>query len=140
MNACTRGALRILAICARAADAPVTMPDMAPTLAMSEALVVKSCHRLMRAGYIVGVRGRGGGYRLARPAEEITLFEVVELFEDENELFPCRLKADGDCRLAAVCRLRGICAEAWAAFSEVLSSTTIADLATAEAPAGCAAQ
>ena len=34
--------------------------------------------QLRRAGLVVGKRGPGGGYRLARPPEEITLREVVE--------------------------------------------------------------
>lgn len=127
-TACTSGALRILLTCARAGDAPVTMPEMAARLTLSEALVVKACHRLMRAGYLAGTRGRGGGYRLGRPAETITLMEIVDLFEDENELFPCRLRADGDCRVAAICRLRLICAEAWEAYARVLGGSTIAEI------------
>ena len=128
-TACTRGAMRILAACELSAGEPLTMPEMAARLAMSEALVVKACHRLMRAGYVTGLRGRGGGYRLARPAESITLFEIVELFEDENDLFPCRLRADGPCRVAAVCRLREICAEAWEAYAAALRAVTVADVA-----------
>ncbi|NLH79243.1 MAG: hypothetical protein GX458_00135, partial [Phyllobacteriaceae bacterium] len=63
------------------------------------------------------------------PAESITLFEIVELFEDENDLFPCRLLADGPCRVAGVCRLRTICAEAWQAYADTLRAVTIADVA-----------
>jgi Rrf2 family nitric oxide-sensitive transcriptional repressor len=131
-TACTRGALRILVACERSAGTPLTMPEMAQRLGMTEALVVKACHRLMRAGYIAGLRGRGGGYRLARAAADITLFEIVELFEDENDLFPCRLAADGPCRLAGVCRLREICAEAWKAYADTLRAATIADAAVAD--------
>ncbi|NLH80504.1 MAG: MarR family transcriptional regulator, partial [Phyllobacteriaceae bacterium] len=64
-TACTRGALRILAACELTHGEPLTMPEMTTRLDMTEALVVKACHRLMRAGYLSGLRGRGGGYRLA---------------------------------------------------------------------------
>lgn len=131
-TACTRGAMRILVACERNAGAPLTMPEMAQRLGMTEALVVKACHRLMRAGYITGLRGRGGGYRLARPAEDVSLFEIVELFEDENDLFPCRLRADGPCRVAGICRLREICADAWKAYADTLRAATIADVARRE--------
>lgn len=134
-TACTRGALRILVACERNGGEPLTMPDMAARLGMSDALVVKACHRLMRAGYIAGLRGRGGGYRLARPAASISLFEIVELFEDENDLFPCRLAADGPCRVAGICRLREICAEAWAAYAGTLRAASIAEVAAREAVA-----
>ena len=133
LNACTHGALRILLSCAGAGREPVTMVGMAQSLGLTEALVVKACHRLMRAGYLKGMRGRGGGYLLGRPAAEITLLEIVRLFEDEDDLFPCRLKVDGDCRIAAVCRLRMACEEAHTAFSTVLRDTTIADLMAAQA-------
>ncbi len=129
LNACTHGALRILLSCAEAGNDPVTMVGMAQSLGLTEALVVKACHRLMRAGYLKGMRGRGGGYLLGRGAEGISLLEVVRLFEDEDDLFPCRLKVDGDCRIAAICRLRSACEQAHDAFSAVLRDTTIGDLA-----------
>ena len=135
LNACTHGALRILLSCAEAGNEPVTMVGMAQSLGLTEALVVKACHRLMRAGYLKGMRGRGGGYLLGRPARGITLLEVVRLFEDEDDLFPCRLKVDGDCRIATICRLREACEEAHGAFSAVLRDTSIGDLVTREAAA-----
>lgn len=135
LNACTHGALRILMSCAEAGGDPVTMVGMAQSLGLTEALVVKACHRLMRAGYLKGMRGRGGGYLLGRTAGEITLLEVVRLFEDEDDLFPCRLEADGDCRIAAICRLRVACEAAHEAFAAVLRNATIGDLAQGSAPA-----
>jgi Rrf2 family protein len=129
LNACTHGALRILMACAEAGRGPITMVGMAQSLGLSEALVVKACHRLMRAGYLIGMRGRGGGYLLGRAAETVSLLEVVRLFEDEDDLFPCRLKVDGDCRIAAICRLRLACDAAHGAFATVLRDTSIADLA-----------
>jgi len=129
LNACTHGALRILMSCAEAANEPVTMVGMAQSLDLTEALVVKACHRLMRAGYLKGMRGRGGGYLLGRPAADITLLEVVRLFEDEDDLFPCRLKVDGDCRIAGICRLRQACEQAHGAFAAVLRDTSIGELA-----------
>lgn len=134
LNACTHGALRILMSCAEAGGDPVTMLGMAQSLGLTEALVVKACHRLMRAGYLKGMRGRGGGYLIGRPAADITLLEVVRLFEDEDDLFPCRLEVDGDCRIASICRLRVACEEAHAAFARVLRDTTIGDLAQGTAP------
>ena len=129
LNACTLAALRILAACVRASAEPLTMAEMAVRLDVGEALMVKACHRLMRAGYLAGTRGRGGGYRLARPAAEINLYEVVRLFEDENELFPCRLSPKGECCIAEVCRLRELCDGAWSAYTSTLAATTLADVA-----------
>lgn len=130
MTACTIAALRILTACGRAGDEQLTMPGMAEVLGIGEALVVKACHRLMRAGYLSGTRGRSGGYRLARDPASIVLIDVVRLFEDEADFFPCRLNPEGDCCIAPVCRLREICKQAWVAWSNRLASTTIADILT----------
>ncbi len=46
---------------------------------------------LRNAGYLEATRGHGGGYRLARPADEITLVEVVRLFEGANAEPGCLL-------------------------------------------------
>ena len=89
LNAATNGAMRILMACRR--DRLLSMPEMARKLGLGEAMVLKTCQELMRAGFIAGRRGRGGGYRLARSPDKITVMEIVDLFEPEENLFPCRL-------------------------------------------------
>ncbi|MDK9696524.1 MAG: Rrf2 family transcriptional regulator [Siculibacillus sp.] len=127
MNAATNGAFRILMICRR--DRQLSMQEMAARLGLSEALVLKSCHELMQAGLLVGKRGRGGGYRLARDPEGIRITEIVDVFEPEENLFPCRLRADGECRIVEVCKLRRACERAYGVFRSELDRLTIADLA-----------
>ena len=73
---------------------------------------------LRRAGVLRSQRGVHGGYSFARPANEITVQELVELL-------------DGPLGQDA----RGVFAEAAAAASGVLASVTIADVAEREAKA-----
>lgn len=127
MNAATNGALRILMVCRP--DRLLTMPDMSAMLGLADALVVKSCHALMQAGYLDGQRGRGGGYRLARPAADIRVLDIIDLFEPEENLFPCRLSTDRQCRIVTVCKLRRACEAAHSAFRAELADLTIATLA-----------
>lgn len=134
MNPSTNGALRILMICHRAEGQPVTMPTMVRELGLSESLVVKACHELMRAGYLEGRRGNGGGYRLGRPAETIDVMEIIELLEDEEHLFPCRLRTDGECRIAQVCLLRRACQAAHDVFKTELRGWTLAEIAAGGCP------
>lgn len=129
LNPSTNGALRILMICQKNQGRPVTMPEMSRDLGLTESLVVKSCHELMRAGYIRGRRGNGGGYRLARPAEAIDVMEIVELFEGEENLFPCRLRQEEECRIVVACRLRKACERAYEAFKTELKGWSVADIA-----------
>ena len=131
MNPSTNGALRILMICRLAEGRSVTMPEMVRRLGLSESLVVKACHELMRAGYLEGRRGNGGGYRLARPPGEIDVMEIIELLEDEEHLFPCRLRRDGECRIAQVCLLRRACEAAHDAFRSELRDWSIAEIGRA---------
>jgi len=126
LTAATNGALRILMFCRQ--DRSLTMPEMTRELGMSEALVIKTCHELMQAGVLVGQRGRGGGYRLARPASGIRALEIIDLFEAKQGLFPCHVGEGGECRIVSLCKLRSACEKAHAAFRGELESLTVADL------------
>ena len=130
LNPSTNGALRILMICRKNPDRPVTMPEMVRDLGLSESLVVKSCHELMRAGYLRGRRGNGGGYKLARTADAIDVMEIIELFEGEENLFPCRLRQEEECRILSACLLRKACERAYSAFKEELTGWSLADIAS----------
>ncbi|MGO8738490.1 RrF2 family transcriptional regulator [Rhodoblastus sp.] len=127
LNAATNGAMRILMACR--VDRPLSMPEMARRLGLSEALVLKTCNELMQAGYLIGQRGPRGGYRLAKPPERTVALEILDLFEPQENLFPCRLHQDGQCRIVALCKLRAACEAAYAAFREELARLTLADLA-----------
>src|SRR5688572_25138830 len=57
--------------------------------------LAKVIQALSRAGLVVTTRGRGGGVRLARAAEEIRLLDVVEAFQGPIRLLRCRLQGKG---------------------------------------------
>lgn len=61
---------------------------------------------LARAGLVASVRGAQGGYRLARPAEEITAGDILRAVEGELTAIPC-LGAQADCPRRDQCRTRG---------------------------------
>jgi Rrf2 family protein len=73
---------------------------------------------LRKGGVLSSQRGVKGGYSFARPPDEITVLELVELLDGPL----------GD-------RSRGVFAEAATAAREVLSSSTVAEVAEAEARA-----
>lgn len=55
----------------------------------SQSLVAKVLTMLSQEGIVIGNRGPGGGYRLARPPEEICLLEVVRVFEGTEDTLQC---------------------------------------------------
>ena len=57
---------------------------------MPGAYLAKHLQALTRAGVFEAVPGRGGGYRLARPAMDITVLEVVDAVEGRTRAFQCK--------------------------------------------------
>lgn len=51
--------------------------------------VSKVLKALAQAGLVEGLRGVNGGYRLARPTHEVSLFEIVEAIEGRLEMTEC---------------------------------------------------
>jgi Rrf2 family protein len=66
---------------ARAGDEPVTVASVAKPHGIPETALAKVFQQLVRAGLAVGTRGIGGGYRLARPRAEITVLDVLSVFD-----------------------------------------------------------
>lgn len=90
---------------------------------VSQSHVMKVVNDLVNAGYLVSVRGRSGGIRLARAPEEINVGEVVRHTEGGFDLVDC-----GDCVIAPACGLTGALRRAEAAFIATLEGYSLADL------------
>lgn len=125
-------ALRMLIYLAARADGLATIAEVARSYGISEHHLTKVAHQLGRLGYIATVRGKGGGLRLARPAGEIRLGEVVRQTEPDMALVPCfgtaEAPAGAPCPIVPACGLRGVLGEAMQAFLAVLDRYTLADL------------
>lgn len=63
--------------------------EIAGSREMSHQLIAKVLTMLSSVGIVEGIRGPTGGYRLARPPREITLLDVVEVFENLEERVMC---------------------------------------------------
>lgn len=66
---------------ARAGDQPVTVAQVAAPYEIPQTALAKVFQQLVRTGLAVGTRGIGGGYRLARPRDEITVLDIVSVFD-----------------------------------------------------------
>ena len=65
------------------------MQDVAESFGISKAHLVKCVHQLGVWGYLDNVRGRHGGFRLAREASQITVGEIIRKTEDDLDLVEC---------------------------------------------------
>jgi Rrf2 family nitric oxide-sensitive transcriptional repressor len=121
-------ALRLLMSLALKKDGLAIIAEIAAIYDISKNHLMKVACELGVAGYVVTVRGRGGGLRLAQPVEAIILGEVVRRTEPDMPLVPCLKREDGFCPLFPACVLRRVVGLASAAFLEALDGYTLGDL------------
>lgn len=121
-------ALRVLMYLALKSDGLSTIAEIAGSYDVSEAHLMKVVHQLGVAGYIETVRGRGGGLRLARPAEAIGLAEVIRMTEPDMAVVSCLKPLNAPCKINPCCVLKRAMERAQQAFMDVLEGYTLADL------------
>lgn len=121
--------LRALMRLAGAPDRSFTTDEIATEFELSRHHLIKVVQRLAEAGYVYTQRGAGGGFRLARPAEAITLGQVVRDLERDQPMVECFRADGGACVLTPQCRLRKRLAAAREAFLGELDTTTLAECA-----------
>lgn len=119
--------IRLLIHLAVQGDRAVTIQEVAQHYRISRNHLMKVASRAVQAGYVESIRGRSGGLRLARPAAQIRLGEVIRSTEDDWNLVECFDANRNRCLITKACGLRTILAEALAAYFAVLDSYTLAD-------------
>ncbi len=97
--------------------------EISDTFSVSQNHMMKVVQDLANAQFLVSVRGRNGGIRLARPANEINLGALLRHTEGLTDLIDCE-----GCRIAPACTLPIVLSEATAAFVAVFDKYTLADL------------
>jgi len=94
----------------------------------------KALQSLSQAGIVTTVPGPSGGYRLARPAEDIAVLDVVEAIEGRRSTFacteirrnnPCRPKDACDAKPCGIARVMWQADEAW---RQSLRAVRLADI------------
>ena len=122
-------AIRTLIYCAVNDPGLSRVADIAKAHGISELFLFKLIKPLVENGLLKTVRGRHGGIKLGRPADEITLLDTIRLTEDNFAMAECFEGGDVTCPLVDSCDVNAALREALGAFFEVLDSKTIAELA-----------
>lgn len=120
-------ALRALIYLGTNEDRLVTIQEISERFAVSRNHLMKVVNALIRAGFVEGVRGKGGGLRLARMPKTISVGAVVRQMEPGMDLVEC-FGAGCECILDPGCKLKVGLSKALAAFLKVLDEMTLADL------------
>jgi Rrf2 family protein len=102
--------------------------DLAERAGIPANYLSKIMWALGNAGIIDATRGSGGGYRLRRPANQIKLVEVVDLFDKPRARPSCFLGGRRECSDVEPCSAHEAWREVRVAYIHFLESTTIADI------------
>ncbi len=135
----TRGryALRFLADLAKhQGDGYVTLKESAERQELSVKYLEIIAKELVRAKVITGLRGKGGGYRLTRPAGEINVLDVLRLTEENLVPVSCLKEDSSPCPRMAVCSTYRLWEGLNKLVSDYLSSYSVQDLADEDTDCG----
>ncbi|SFQ14983.1 RrF2 family transcriptional regulator [Tranquillimonas alkanivorans] len=123
-------AFRVLILAASSPGRNLTVDETARLYGISAPHLKKVVTALTRTGFLVAVRGRSGGFRLALRPEQINLGEVIRAVEPDFALVEC-FRKENECRITCCCGLPPILNEALDAMLSVLDRHTLADIALA---------
>ena len=133
LNKSTRYALHAALEMALVEEETVTANQVAARYEIPENVVAKVLQQLVRSGLARGVRGVGGGYRLARPSSEIAVQDIIDIFEPAPPPDTCMLKeypgADCPGGTEPRCRLMGLFQEVDETVRSTFASVSLATLA-----------
>jgi len=120
----------ILALAQRGEDARMSSADIQKEMLIPKAFMTRIVAQLSREGLVNAFPGRDGGVMLPRPASQITLMDVVEVFEGQILLSECmQVKGEDDCPFLSNCPVRSKWGRVQVAMMREMASITFKDLA-----------
>ena len=125
----------VLQLAMFAPDKSPSAKALAEFLGVPPAYLAKIMTQLDKAGLVVASEGKGGGYRLARPAQEITFLDVADAIEGRKSLFECTevrlrcvLYGGKPPKPTGLCGIHAVMLAAERGMREQLAATTVADI------------
>ena len=107
----------------------ILISEIADAVDVPQSFLAKIFQSFTRLGMVRSSRGAGGGFSLARPANDITLREVVEAVE--GPICPNRcLTSAGACERDGICSVHPVWRKVQTQVKQILDSVTLAELTT----------
>lgn len=128
-----RYALRVMIDIAKyGKESYVTLGDVAERQGLSEKYLESIIKMLVQNGLVKGLRGKNGGYKLSRPAEEITAWDIISVTENDFYVVSCMNPDNPACDRISTC----VTLPMWKEFNDEMQTFfrkyTIAGLAEKE--------
>lgn len=108
----------------------VSRRELAHAADVPEAFMGKILQRLVGSRLVVSHRGRGGGFELGLPADDISMLDIVSALEGPLALNICLLPGDL-CPHRSKCAAHPVWVEAQARVADVLAAASLSRLARA---------
>ena len=127
----------LLRIAERAEEAPVSVAAVAEAEGISPEYAARLMGPLRRAGLVTSTRGAAGGYRLGRPADEISVWDVLQALGRSffaEGFCDCHSGQRRECVRATDCSIRALWRRADRALREAFAAISLADLQRSEQP------
>jgi Rrf2 family iron-sulfur cluster assembly transcriptional regulator len=127
----TKGRYAVMAtadIAARDIDGPVALADIAARQGISLSYLEQLFAKLRRRGIVTSARGPGGGYRLARPADETRIADIIMAVDEPIKATRCKSGAEGCTGMGGRCLTHDLWEELSRQIYLFLSAVTLADV------------
>jgi len=108
-------------------DRAVPLRDIAERQGISLKYLEAIMPGLKDSGLVIGTAGKGGGYKLAKPASEYSIAEILEATEDQLAPVAC-LGDDFKCERADVCKTLPMWRKLNSMILDYLESVKLTDL------------
>ena len=130
-----RYALRVLVdLAEHQSDTCVPLKEVADRQEISEKYLEAIIKELVKGGVLVGVRGKGGGYRLSKSPNYLSVFDILRLMEGSLSPVSCLEANSAPCARMSECRTLPLWQELNSVIEDCLKRYTIADLMRVELP------
>ncbi len=112
-------------------DTFVTASEVADRYRIPSTVLAKVFQQLVRAGIALGTRGSGGGYQLAQDPSQLTMLDIIQVFEPTPTVGACLLQELEDlaCPTPGTCRIRRVFDEVQEQVRSTYASITLQTLA-----------
>lgn len=114
-------------------ERPVQVSEISKRQSITVKYVEQLLRPLKKAGYISSVRGAKGGYVISKNPKEITLAQIVRLFESQKDIIEC-INQPKTCDMSVECQIRMAWELVNKAFYQSLESITIDDIVNGTVP------
>ncbi len=131
MQLSTKGRYAVMAmtdLAGRGGERAVSVAEIAERQQISQAYLEQLFARLRRRGLVTASRGPGGGYRLARPADETSVADVVIAVDEPLRAIRCAGGATGCMKGGARCLTHDLWEETGRQIRNYLASVSLADV------------